>query len=852
MKETLNLFNNPEEGKELADINVCDAWRAFDENYPPGTNSFTAIIDTGILQGIEEIGAVASDVTPTSPNGGFGGSWYYNYGGQGPHGTYVAGIIEAAHDGQNAGGIAPSTNVIYMANELAQPLSYSEIAIAINIVVDQYPWVGVINMSFAWGASPPTGLLDEALDNAVENGHWGSGVVMVAGAGNFGGASVLNPANHPGVMAVGGIKPDGHGDTAYNYGYGLDVAAASMQVPTSAFDAGGGVNPAFAMTSAATPHVTGIAALMLSASYDQDDRIKGIAIRNIIRRTAQKSGGLILPGYGAQSTQPEDYFDLFEGQSHLGPKSYTKGYGVPDATACVLTAQEFTIEDDVLDLHIRNSLNDYGKEPDNVTRHSNNVLWNSPDIWVRNNGDYYSLEHENPIKETSVSVFVRVINKSNKFCGGTSVELYWSKLGGQASNWPSHWDGSTSMLNSNGDSVIIGDFIGEEDLDFEGLEPGEEYIVEFTWQVPDPADYDGIFGSTGNNEFGFIARINDNDDPMTSPEIYYDLDNDGVNESGNVWINARNNNNIAWKNVEAVNSFSDTSSITLMNNSNESKEYTLEFFVDDNPVGNVIFEEAEVKIQMDDNLFEDWTDKGAVLNNFETFNQVFLVKEDDAIIDNINLEAGEIRSLPITFNFLSDELSSKKEFKYHYVQRDKETEEIIYGKTFLIKKGESSVFDANAGDDKEIDKNESVTLSATDINEPATYNWYDPEGNLIYTGLNFTLSPELTKKYTLEIIKDEDGLKDYDEVTVEVNPFIFSAMSPNPAINEVLIIYLAEDADSAYFMFTEQTTGNVSNYILDTQQESKTIDVSTYLTGIYLVSLICDGILIETKQLIIN
>jgi len=141
---------------------------------------------------------------------------------------------------------------------------------------------------------------------------------------------------------------------------------------------------------------------------------------------------------------------------------------------------------------------------------------------------------------------------------------------------------------------------------------------------------------------------------------------------------------------------------------------------------------------------------------------------------------------------------------------------------------------------------------SVELDDPATYNWYDPDGNLIYTGQDFTLSPAYTQQYTLEIIKDADGLKDYDTVTIEVNPFVLGTMSPNPATNHVTINYIAEDASSAYFMLTAQSTGNTYNYIIDTQEAQKVIDVSSYPTGIYLVSLICDGNLVETKQLIIN
>jgi hypothetical protein len=49
------------------------------------------------------------------------------------------------------------------------------------------------------------------------------------------------------------------------------------------------------------------------------------------------------------------------------------------------------------------------------------------------------------------------------------------------------------------------------------------------------------------------------------------------------------------------------------------------------------------------------------------------------------------------------------------------------------------LFNGDAGKDEEIDKVESVTLTAEQINVAAIYNWYDSKGNLIYTGASLSI-----------------------------------------------------------------------------------------------------------------
>ena len=104
--------------------------------------------------------------------------------------------------------------------------------------------------------------------------------------------------------------------------------------------------------------------------------------------------------------------------------------------------------------------------------------------------------------------------------------------------------------------------------------------------------------------------------------------------------------------------------------------------------------------------------------------------------------------------------------------------------TIINSKSPSPTFDADAGSDETIDRSQSVTITAAQINEAAVYNWYDREGNLIYTGTDLTVSPEVTKTYKLEIITDTDGYKDYDQVQVTVNPYRLESLVPNPATSQ--------------------------------------------------------------------
>jgi hypothetical protein len=229
-----------------------------------------------------------------------------------------------------------------------------------------------------------------------------------------------------------------------------------------------------------------------------------------------------------------------------------------------------------------------------------------------------------------------------------------------------------------------------------------------------------------------------------------------------------------------------------------------------------------------------------------------LIQGDHATLNNLVLKSKEFGLITLDFNFLTKELTNKTEFTYHVVQKDATTGEVIGGETFVVKKKSRPIFIADAGNDKEINENEMITLKAKEINEAAIYNWYNTDGKLIYQGKDLTVSADIAKKYKLEIVAEADGFKDYDEIQVKLKPSIIESISPNPTSNQMQVNYKLNGVSSAYLMIIGQygTNGSSKNYVLNTTSSQTTINLSNYTNGFYTVALVCNGEIVDAKTLI--
>ena len=290
------------------------------------------------------------------------------------------------------------------------------------------------------------------------------------------------------------------------------------------------------------------------------------------------------------------------------------------------------------------------------------------------------------------------------------------------------------------------------------------------------------------------------------------------------------------------------------NTDSDPGTFDLTFSIDDSHTGKPLTDEAEVYLYIKD---EGWDiskviDPNNVVGMKELKPRYYLIQNDQAAIKNIPFPANKSVTMFIGYSFLTKEVEENPYFKYN-VRQSRSTDGFPIGAVhYEIYRDPRYLFNANA-DDKEADKDEQVTVEAEDILEDAIYNWYDMDGNLIFTGKDLTVTADITKKYKLEVIAEMDGYKDYKEVEVKVKMGEITGISPNPAANnQTMVSYHTQGGSSAYVAVYNVATGGSDQYILNLGEGSITLDLSSYQPGNYEVLLITDGVVRSTQSLLVQ
>lgn len=507
---------------------------------------------------------------------------------------------------------------------------------------------------------------------------------------------------------------------------------------------------------------------------------------------------------------------------------------------------DLAYEDRSFDMYIKDRPEDVGNEDYPYDWQADRD--DSPDIWVRNQDDgILNQTHQAPnFNQSPVYVYVRVHSKDYPLAtenlqnlnDAGYVYLYWSKSS-SLSSWPDNW---------NGTNPDIGNFIVSTDNAIPYLEPGQSAILQFEWDILDPNIYD-------NWSTCLLARI---DDSYLDPIVFHDpdrLDDD-------VYYN----NNIAMKNVTVVDFELNSDPILLGNNiyappgkymyignpTNVEQTYDIEFSSYPELNNLILTEQSEVNVIFDDqgwDIIKNNIDPKKLLQVRD--NQIIIGK-DAYRIENVTVPPNTRIPIYVGFNFLTEKVTDDFEFKYHVRQYNSSDDDLLGGVHYVINRTDRDLFVSNAGEDKVVDKLETLILEAENIEEEALYNWYDEEGNLVSSGQYFEVTPDVSKKYKLEIVALSDGLKDYDDITVSVNPNLIESIYPNPSDYQTTISYNIKGSNSSYITIFSPTFNNVNSYVLSDNSESISVYLQNYSTGIHTILLICDGEVVDSKLLFVE
>ena len=258
-------FNNTGQGGGSADADI-DAPEGWDlaglGAFPAGGGVKVGVVDTGIEQSHPELSGKVVNCAGTSAGVGgiIGGSTTPSESrgcaDDNDHGTHVAGTIAAkANNGIGVAGVAFNAN-FGICKALHGPLGTGSTAGVANCITYLHDrGAKVISMSLGGGASTT---LQNAVANAYKNGA-ANGSVLVAAAGNDGNSAVNYPAGYAQVVSVAATDNRDARASFSNANPDVEVAAPGVNVLSTIR---GGSYGRLSGTSMATPHASGVAAVL--------------------------------------------------------------------------------------------------------------------------------------------------------------------------------------------------------------------------------------------------------------------------------------------------------------------------------------------------------------------------------------------------------------------------------------------------------------------------------------------------------------------------------------------------------------------------------------------------------------
>ena len=731
------------------------------------------------------------------------------------HGTFVAGIIGAkTNNNLGIAGIVGGNNsiggrIIPYCVGVQSPIS-SILDDAIIDAIDKGARIIQLSLTIPFSQS-----VEDAIQYAINNN-----AIIVCASGNSGATSVGYPSSNSNVIAVGAIQQNLSRVFFSNYGDNLDIVAPGVDIYSTklanAYDYSDG-------TSFASPQVSGVAALILSVNPN----LTGQEVRDIIEKTAQK-------------VRP-DLYNYQSDQSHPnGTWNNEMGYGLVDAYAAVKMAK---IPDTPADLLIRDYVGDDGEEPSyDPNDWLYKLLQHNPDIKLLDIDTQQPIHSIGMYKKKNCYIAVNIKNIGGKTTEGNGKErLHLFSQSYLITTLPKYVLPYYERLTPT-KGLPIGKLAYNEQKVAAGL---------FNWELPEKklkATAERLkeaFPSVNNPIWGFdilaIADENGNSIIKSTADtilLLYDV--------------ARQHNSAAMGYWQRRTLWDDIFNQIIRILPTANKPFSLSLSQPVDITRGRIKDFAEVNILLSNNLMAKLITAGNPNIKVIDQNRVRLLSADAKLEFRPMSNNKEDYFAGVEVKFFSDLLPQINSFDFglSYSEQGKEPEMVH----FTAIRDSSVYFKAQAEASKtQVAGNETITLTATNIGDEATYTWYNRSGNVIGTGTSITTVPTATDTYTLEVEREDNGYKSYGEVEVIALAGKIVSLSPNPAHSTLTVKYkLPDNAVIASIQITNIQNNISKTYAISTTATEKTISLEGLSVGSYIVKLIADGKTLHSQNLLIK
>ncbi|MDO4191471.1 MAG: S8 family serine peptidase [Bacteroidales bacterium] len=874
------LKNNGQNGGVAGiDINADCAWQ-----YNQGEGIIVAVLDNGIdtehpdLQSNIVGSYIATALDSTLYTNEYTPTELSATHGHSPHGTACAGIIAAIDNEIGIVGVAPKAKILNVRIGLTVHhfnvpdfVNFKELAHAIR-----YAWynLGASILSCSFTNSGRDSLISYAeneLQLAETYGRNGKGCIFVTASGNDDRNNPLFfPASQKGVIVVGATNRCGERKSAGNYtpvscdqdstwgsNYGQnDIMAPGEMIATTDLRGSGeydgyndGNDPldysnrdytkTFGGTSAAVPIVAGVATLMLS----ENPELTRQECIEILCRTARK----IRP----------DLYDYADNSYYpslprpYGIWDYEVGYGMVDACEAVRAAKH-GLEVDFL---IKDSPKDtLGTEPNNQTIH-----WNSPDIKLIDKDTHAEITDIERYTKDTCLVAVNIKNISCTPSRNSMRERLYLTYGKPiltAKNNPLLPSWHTSSYGWINDS--IGYSISQLELNEERAAAG---YIPFKL----PIDYRNKFSSLLGNAFSCFKTQNDASN----------INNDLLHYKWGFSIMALADEGLGQHNMIANATLPVAPSATLAKNYNSISVTNGNRLIHDDEYGQILAVAPptntpfQIRVQqiarnetaylidygksyllLSDNLIPLLESRANL--KFIDSNRI-LIEDTVTTLTFCGTAANSDYFIGTEVHFTSDNIPEIEDFEYDI--------ELLEGNVIADAARITAIrntevyFTANATASKYkvVRNSETVTLTSNIIEENASYTWYDEQQNIVGQGSQITITPSQSHIFSIEIMRDDNGYYAQDTVGVIVIDGSIVSITPNPSQQKDVSIEYSLNTPSSNAFIRISNISSTTTFTFPTPEAGGVINVENGLlsTGVYVVSLYSNGIVVDSKQLII-